>query len=53
MKDKKQLETEILDFLQKKQFLISELNKLDGIILYLQNELVKISGSENQNSQPI
>lgn len=47
MKDKKQLETEILDFIQKKQFLISEINKLDGIILYLQNELSKLSNPEN------
>lgn len=50
MKTKEQLEKELMDFLQKKQFLTSELNKLDGIILYIQNELSLDPSKESKNA---
>jgi hypothetical protein len=49
MKTKAELEKELVDFLQKKQFLIGELNKLEGIIIYIQNELSAALNAENKD----
>ena len=49
MKTKTELDKELMDFLQKKQFLIGELNKLEGIIIYIQNELSAALNAENKD----
>lgn len=49
MKTRTELDKELMDFLQKKQFLIGELNKLEGIIIYIQNELSAALNAENKD----